>query len=164
LDDALRLLSEERLAEALERVRGLSAEAASTSDACLLRAALCAQSGLFQEAERACNDLLRRDPRHAGAYYLLALCHDGAGDLCSALKHDQTAAFLDPSFAMPRLHLGILARRTGDQETARRELDRAHALLEREEASRIVLFGGGFSRDALMGLCRTRNARSGASA
>lgn len=163
LSDALRLLSEERLAEALVLVRGLSSEVAVGRDARLLLAALCTQGGLFDDAERACDDLLCTDPQHAGAYYLLALCRDGAGDVAAALKHDQTAAFLDPSFAMPRLHLGLLARRAGDQETARRELDRAHALLEREDASRILLFGGGFSRGALMGLCRARPFRSGAS-
>jgi chemotaxis protein methyltransferase CheR len=163
LSDALRLLAEERLSEALERMRGLPAEVASSSDARLLHAALCTQSGLFDDAERSCNDLLCLDPEHAGAHYLLALCRDGTGDLSAAFRHDQTAAYLDPSFAMPRLHLGLLARRAGDHETAKRELDCAHALLEREEASRITLFGGGFSRNALMGLCRGGPSRSGAS-
>jgi len=34
-----------------------------------------------------------------------------------------------------------------------RELTQARALLEREEASRVLLFGGGFSRQALVDLC-----------
>jgi chemotaxis protein methyltransferase CheR len=60
---------------------------------------------------------------------------------------------LDPTFAMPRLHLGFLARRAGDKRAALRELKHALILLNREETSRILLFGGGFSREALVALC-----------
>ena len=54
---------------------------------------------------------------------------------------------------MPRLHLGLLARRADDHRSARRELGWALILLRREDASRLLLFGGGFNRDALMALC-----------
>jgi chemotaxis protein methyltransferase CheR len=54
---------------------------------------------------------------------------------------------------MPRLHLGLLARRLGKRDVARRELNEALTLLERENASRLLLFGGGFSREALVALC-----------
>jgi chemotaxis protein methyltransferase CheR len=55
---------------------------------------------------------------------------------------------------MPRLHLGLLARRNHDPELARRELAQALVLLQREDASRLLLFGGGFNRDTLLALCR----------
>jgi chemotaxis protein methyltransferase CheR len=55
---------------------------------------------------------------------------------------------------MPHLHLGLLARRTGDRQAQRREFERALALLQREDPSRLLLFGGGFGRDALLALCR----------
>jgi chemotaxis protein methyltransferase CheR len=55
---------------------------------------------------------------------------------------------------MPHLHLGLLAKRSGDPSAARRELGQALLLLSREDAARLVLFGGGFSRDALTLLCR----------
>ena len=58
------------------------------------------------------------------------------------------AIYLDPRFAMPRLHLGLLARRAGERTRAHDELGRALDLLAREEPSRILLFGGGFSREA----------------
>jgi chemotaxis protein methyltransferase CheR len=54
---------------------------------------------------------------------------------------------------MPRVHLGLLARRVGDRDSARRELGQALVLLRREDASRLLLFGGGFSRAALIALC-----------
>src|SRR5713226_2518051 len=40
-----------------------------------------------------------------------------------------------------------------DQDTARRELAQASVLLKCEDASRLLLFGGGFNRDALIALC-----------
>jgi chemotaxis protein methyltransferase CheR len=62
---------------------------------------------------------------------------------------------------MPRLHLGMLARQAGDLTAARRELSRALALLGREDASRVLLFGGGFGRDALVGLCKAELRAAG---
>jgi chemotaxis protein methyltransferase CheR len=62
---------------------------------------------------------------------------------------------------MAHLHLGLLARRAHDLTTARRELEQAITLLEREDASRLLLFGGGFTRDALVDLCRGELLHSG---
>ena len=55
---------------------------------------------------------------------------------------------------MPHLHLGRMARGLADLATARRELERAHNLLPREDASRILLFGGGFNREALVAVTK----------
>ena len=76
------------------------------------------------------------------------------GDSRAAVDHNQAAAYLDPGFAMPHVHLALVARRAGDLETARRELEQAWVLLPREDSARILLFGGGFSRRALVELCR----------
>jgi chemotaxis protein methyltransferase CheR len=78
-----------------------------------------------------------------------------------AIEHDRVATYLDPAFAMPRLHMGLLAGRAGDRETARRELLQAVDLLKREDASRLLLFGGGFGREALMGLCEAALKENG---
>jgi chemotaxis protein methyltransferase CheR len=111
-------------------------------------------AGRLAEAEAACRDLLAQDELNAGAHYLLALCREGLGDRAGAVEHDQVAVYLDPGFAMPHLHLGILARRVGEKATARRELARALALLAGEDSARLLLFGAGFSREALGALCR----------
>ena len=71
-----------------------------------------------------------------------------------AVVQYRTAAHLDPTFAMPRLRLGVLARRRGDTRAAAAELDRALLLLRGETDERITLFGGGFGRAALTALCR----------
>ena len=80
---------------------------------------------------------------------------------CGAVDHDQAAVYLDSGFAMPRLHLGLMARRAGDLEGARRELGHALTLLAREDASRVLLFGGGFGREALIALCRAELKSAG---
>jgi chemotaxis protein methyltransferase CheR len=162
LGSPMELLRQERFADALGLVRTLPAEAARDPDVLLLQAALLAHSGLLTDAERACRRLLDIDQLSAGAHYLLALCHEGAGNRPEAAEQDRIAAHLDPGFAMPHLHLGLLARRIGTAEAAHREFHQAIALLRREDASRILLFGGGFSREALMALCRAELRGSGA--
>ena len=161
LESALELLREERFVEALDRVQALPAESASDPDVLLLSAVLFTHQGRLAAAEEVCQRLLAVDGLNAGAHYVLALCREGAGDRRSAADHDQAAVYLDPAFSMPRLHLGLLARRAGDREAARRELGRAAALLEREEPGRLLLFGGGFQRAALLALCRAELAACG---
>ena len=154
LQRPLELLRQERFGEALGLVRSFTPEAAADPDIRLLEAVLLVHSGQLDQAEQACVALLQLDELNAGAHYVIALCCERAGDLRGAVEHDQIAAYLDPGFAMPRLHLGLMARRTGDKADARRELGQAFDLLQREDASRLLFFGGGFSRDALIALCR----------
>lgn len=155
LSFALDLLEKERFGDAIERLDALPAEAARDPHVLLLRAALLTHSGQLVKAEEVCHALLEIDELDAGAHYLLALCRAGIGDARAAADHDQVAAYLDPAFAMPRLHLGLLARRANDRESARRDLGQALVLLHREDASRLRLFGGGFGRETLVTLCKT---------
>jgi len=153
LPTVLELLKQERFSDALELLGHLPAESVPDPDIMLLRAALLTHSGQLGAAERASMQLLEYDELNSGAHYLLALCRESAGDSQGALEHDRAAVYLDPSFAMPRLHLGLMARRAGDAQTAHRELGQALVLLKREDTSRLLLFGGGFGRDALIALC-----------
>jgi chemotaxis protein methyltransferase CheR len=150
---AVELVREERISEAMDVVSALTPEAGADPDTQLLRAALLTSCGRLAEAEEVCAGLLRLDDLNAGAHYLAALCREHAGDRDGAAEHDRAAAYVDPGFAMPRLHLGLLARRAGDLERARHELGQAAVLLQREDASRILLFGGGFRREGLVQLC-----------
>jgi chemotaxis protein methyltransferase CheR len=161
LHAVLDLLEKERFAEALELLGAETANSAQDPGSLLLRAALLTHSGQLAAAERVCAQLLVCDELNAGAHYLLALCRESAGNRAAALEHDQTAIYLDPSFAMPRLHLGLLARRSGDWEGARRELTEALSLLKREDASRVLLYGGGFGREALIALCHAEIKSTG---
>lgn len=162
LHRALEFLHHERYDQTLQQLGVLPPEQASDPDVLLLKAVSLSHSGALDRAEAACRALLALDELNAGAYYVLALCREGGGDLAGALGHDQTAVYLDPGFAMPCLHLGLLARRQGDAVAARRDLGQALLLLQKEDASRLLLFGGGFSREALIGLCRAELASLGA--
>ncbi|HLY12271.1 MAG TPA: CheR family methyltransferase [Planctomycetota bacterium] len=150
----LDLLRQERFSEALTLLSTLPTESNRDPDAQLLRAVLLTNGGDVVGATEICRQILEGDDLHAGAHYLMALCLEQAGDRLAAVEHDQTAVYLDPTFAMPRFHLGLLAKRQGSSDGARRDLEHALTLLVREDASRILLFGGGFSRDVLMELCR----------
>jgi chemotaxis protein methyltransferase CheR len=156
---ALELLAHERFAEALAVLTSMPDSAARDADAVLLRAALHTHCGQLSAAESACAELLALDGLNCGAHYLRALCLERQGDTRAAIEHSQIASYLDPSFAMPHLHLGLMARRTGDRESAQRELTQASLLLHREEPSRLLLFGGGFSREGLVALCHSELSR-----
>jgi len=154
LDDARSLLREERFADALAAVRALPAAVADTPEARRLHAMLLAHGGEFGPAEQLCHRLLERDAGDADACHLLALCREGLGDAGGAVDADRRALTLDPGFAMPCLHLGLLARRRGDLAGMRRELRRALERLALEDEARLLLFGGGFGREALQAMCR----------
>jgi chemotaxis protein methyltransferase CheR len=152
---AIELLGEERFEEALELLRTLPPESKADPDAQLLLAVLLTNRGNLAEAEKICQHLLELDELNAGAHYLMALCREHVGDRKAAIAHDEAAVYLDAAFAMPHLHRGLVAKRSCDLETAKEQLGQAVELLAREDASRVLLFGGGFTREALTEFCRT---------
>lgn len=158
LSRALDLLQRERFAQVLDQLSALPAEQARDADVLLLRAVTLSHSGAMTEAEAVCRELLERDELNAGAHYVLALCRDAAGATADAVEHDHLAAHLDTAFAMPRLHLGLIERRRGRLESAQSELAQAMSLLQREEPSRLLLFGAGFRRETLIAICRAEHA------
>lgn len=162
LQEPMALLASERFSEALASLQTSAGADAADPAALLLRAALLTHQGELGTAETACRQLLELDELNAGAHYLLALCFERREQLAVAAEHARTAIYLDAGFAMPHLHLGLMARRSRDVEGARRELGQALWLLEREDPARLLLFGGGFTRGALLQLCRSEleNLRS----
>lgn len=155
---ALELFRHERFEQALDRLDRLPDAARSDPEVMLLRAILLVQTGRLAAAAELCATLLANDEINAGANYVLALCFEGNGDRAGALVHYDRAADLDPQFAMPLLRRGLLAKRSRDLVAAVRDLAAAHDLLEHEDSSRLLLFGGGFTRAALTGLCATELA------
>ncbi len=151
----LDLLRTERYAEALAYVQDVPSDAAKGPDMLLLEAMLLAHSGQLGAAENACLRLLLIDELNAGAHYVLALCRDSSGDHRGAGEHDRIAAYLDPAFAIPRRHLARVARPAAERDTARRELRQALPLPKRDDPSRLLLYGGGGQREALIALCES---------
>jgi chemotaxis protein methyltransferase CheR len=109
--------------------------------------------GDVNSAEQECQLLLEHGGMDASAHYLMALCREQRGDIDGAIQQDEIAAYLDPTFAMPQLHMGILACRHGNRATGRRSLEKCLELLRTEDVSRILLLGGGFYRQSLLTMC-----------
>ena len=147
---AMDLLGDERFRDAL----ALIGEDAARKRDRLLRGVLLAQAGRLAEATEAARRLIDDDGLDSDAHQLLGLCLEGVGEAEEAIGQYRLAAFLDVTFALPRLRLGQLARQRGDQRVAADELERAAVLLAGEDKTRILLFGGGFGRISLTALCR----------
>lgn len=154
LTAAMKLYGEERYDEAMKEIRASGQSDREAPEAWLLQAAVLVNQGKTEEAETICEQLLERDELSAGAHYLKALAREYRGDVAAAVEQNQVAVYLDPSFAMPHMHLGLLAKRQREYRTAAQEFHRAVVLLASEETARIILFGGGFSREALIRFCR----------
>lgn len=150
------LLREERHAEALALAAQLAERHPRDPQPRLHHALLLAQQGRLDEALRDCERLLALDPgpaQRAAAHYVQALCLEARGDRPGAALRYRQAARQDAGFAMPRLRLGLLARRGGDLGLMRSELQAAATLLRQEDEQRLLLFGGGFGRATLLALC-----------
>lgn len=124
----------------------------------LLKGVALLQQGAVGQAADVARDVIASDHRHIAAHHLLALCLEGTGDAEAAARQWRTCVHLEPAAGLARLHLGRLARRAGEPATAQRELAAALLLLPSEPAERVALFGGGFSRAALVDLCRAELA------
>lgn len=149
---------QERYDDAIQELRTRPVSEEVNSDAYLLQAILLTNRGEISEAEKICESLLNLDEFSAGAHYIKALCYEYTNNQSAAVEQNQTAVYLDPTFAMPHLHLGLLAKKSGDRKVAQMELKSAADLLASEDASKILLFGGGFSREALIRLCHAEMA------
>lgn len=154
INRVLDLHQQERFTEALAHLQGLPAGTAPDADLQVLQAMLLVNCCRLAEAEALCRPLLGRDELNAGVHYVAALCREHAGDLAATEEHDAAAAYLDPSFAMPRFHLGRVCKRLGRAPDALAHFEAALALLMKEDPVRLLLFGGGFSRETLVQACR----------
>lgn len=159
LAQALALYHQERYDEVADLLAAVASDAVVEVDAAVLRAAALLHAGQRGAAQALCERILRFDDLVAEAHYLLALCHEQAGRLSASAEEAQAAAHLDPTFAMPQLHLGLLAQRRSDVRGARRALGAALERLARDPAERVLLFGGGFDRGALIRLCENQLTR-----
>ena len=148
LQAALTLLAQERHDAALAALgHGTDPERR------LLRAVLLVNMGRPGDARAEADALLTAPGMQASAHYVLALCAERGSDDAQAARHDEMAIHLDDTFAMPHLHLALVARRRGNRAGARQHAMRARVLFATEDDLRILIFGGGFGRPGLLQLC-----------
>jgi chemotaxis protein methyltransferase CheR len=152
-DAPLTLFREERFEQALEALRSLPRATAQEPEMKLLEAVLLFHQSDWAAAESASRELLLQHHLAASAHYLHALCCEARAKLDTATLHDQAAIGSDPSFSLPRLHLGRMLRRLGANERAADELVYARHLLEQEDPARLALFGAGLGRSSLLAFC-----------
>lgn len=152
-DHVEELLRQERFVEALAALDTTGANASTLRRLHLRKAMLLVYSNKFDAARTLLHSLSDELSLAAEVHYALALCHEGSGQLHEAMYHNRFAAHLDPTFAMPWLHLGLLNKRLGDDRAARRELLQARALVITETPERVLWFGGGCSRARLLDAC-----------
>lgn len=151
------LLRRERFAEALDELENhtdVQADTAFSGAGMALRSAMLhVYSNRTQAAATILDALVNEETISAEVHYAMALCHEAEARFQDAFYHHGLAANLDPTFAMPWLHLGLLNRRMGHASAARRQLLQARALLAVETPERVLWFGGGSSRAHLLDAC-----------
>ena len=152
LADVVELIQKERFAEALERVEARDAD--ERSERFLLRIVILTNLGRTVDAARAARARLARLPACPFSHYLLGVCSETLLEFEEARTHYAQSAALDPAFAMALLRLGMLARRAGQPDEARRALTAAIDRFSQQGARTLLLYGGGFGREALASLCR----------
>ena len=152
LAEAMSLFRQERFNEAIQALRNGSLNS-ENADALLLHAVILTNRKEFAEADRLCEKILLVDELNAGVHYLRALSCEHEGRLVAAIEQDQTAIYLDPTFAMPHFHLALVAKRLGDGPLALKHFRMAEQLIGNDDVARILLFGGGFSREVIHNLC-----------
>ena len=147
------LMKTEQYDEALATLEALAPADRLDPDVLLLTAIIQLERGQLDQAAALCSSLLALDGLNAAAHYLTALCHEHGGHRAAAIDSYRVGVYLDAAFAMPHLRLGLMFRRDGDRQSARRELQSASVLLAQEDPARVLLYGGGFSRTTLIDLC-----------
>src|SRR5262249_11799569 len=102
---AMQMLERERFDDALDALDRLPPGSDDDIDVLLVRAVVASNRDATAEAERLCAQLLALGGHSAGAHHLMALCLEQRGDIAGAFRHERIAAYLEPTFAMPRMHL-----------------------------------------------------------
>jgi len=145
--DPLELLRQERFNEVL---------VAEDADG-VVRAAAQLGLGAFDAAIASATDVLSSNLEHhePDAHVLLGLAAEHHDRRTKALEHYRAAIYLDPLIAAAHLYLGRLHLRQKENDAAKHILQQALELMKRESDRRVAIFGGGFSREGLIGQCES---------
>jgi len=81
-------------------------------------AALLADQGRLVEAEKICQEHIRRHGASAPAFYLMGLLRDATGNLAEAAQYYRKTLYLDRNHHEALTHLALLLRKQGDMPGA----------------------------------------------
>lgn len=155
-EQAKKLFLEEKFTESFDL---LSRSSQAGVNELVLLSLILVNKHSFSEAEDLCNQILEKFELEADAHYIKAICNEYKGNIAVAIEHNEYAVYLDSTFAMPYLHLGLLYKKSKKFELAEANLRKAVKLFREENESRLGLFGGGFSRETLIMRCENEIMR-----
>lgn len=89
-----------------------------------------ANLGQLDEANRQCEKALELDKLDPNLYYLQASLLQSLNDIEGAIKALKRVVYLDNTFIIAHFTLGILSKRVGNAQEAKRHLRNAYVLLE----------------------------------
>ncbi|CAK0777115.1 chemotaxis protein methyltransferase CheR [Gammaproteobacteria bacterium] len=149
LDTQSRVLP--RLRRTNERITKTAGEEAST-DVSLTTVITLANRGAWNEARRACNQLLKSEIRNPAAHYYSALIDYHLSNLDKAEQSCRKAIYLDRTFVMAHFQLGTILSERGDEVGTRKAFDNTLRVLRGLTDDAILPEGDGLNAAGLRNL------------
>ena len=121
-----------------------------------------ADKGETIEAVTILNNIIRQDPLHAQAYFMLAMIHGDAKNLEQSSRYLKKVIYLEPDNPLARLHLADIFKAAAQKTDAAREYTNVIALLENRKNLEEEAFGDGFTGQAILTAARAHLKMMGA--
>ena len=112
-----------------------------------------ADKGETIDAATILDNIIRREPLQAQAYFMLAMIHNDAGNLDQASHYLKRAIYLEPDNPLAHLHLADIFKAASRKADAAREYTNVISLLENRKNPEEE-FGDGFTGQAILAAAR----------
>ena len=99
------------------------------------------------------DNIIRQDPLHAQAYFMLAMIHNDAGNLDQSSVYLKKVIYLEPENPLAHLHLADVFKAASRKADAAREYTNVISLLEKRKNLEEE-FGDGFTGQAILAAAR----------
>ena len=100
------------------------------------------------------DNIIRQDPLHAQAYFMLAMIHGDAGNPDQSSHFLKKVIYLEPENPLARLHLADIFKTASRKTDATREYANVISLLENRKNLEEEEFGDGFTGQAILNAAR----------
>lgn len=124
-----------------------------------LRAEVCFNRGMLEEARNALKPALQKDPMFVPAHYLQGYISLQEEKWDDAKKEFQKALYLDARFPLAHFNLAHVYRNQGLSVEAIREYRNTLSVLDARSANTMVAYGGGFDTSTLISVCKNNIER-----
>ena len=112
-----------------------------------------ADTGETVSAVTILDNIIRQDPLHAQAYFMLALIHNDAGNPDQSIRYLKKVIYLEPENPLAHLHLADIFKAASRKTDAVREYTNVISLLENRKNPEEE-FGDGFTGQAILAAAR----------